>query len=182
MDGGDIGKPERGVGQEVEDVGSIEDAEELEDKASGYAAVTILTHHLHTLLLGVLLDDLPITLMDGDRKGCRGFLNLVSVGGKSGRVEIVNLGNRSESNELDDNIDGLRLRAKVDNASDLGGEPTHRLHECDGEGGSWVGEVEGLVGHILHHLEALAEIALNLEMHEDGADKTSAENIYVGGY
>ena len=125
--------------------------------------------------------DLPVTLVNGDHQGFGALLDLVAVSGECTGVEVVNLSDRSESDELDDDIDGLGQGAEVDNASNFCGEATERLHERHKEGGAWVREIEGLVGYILHHLKALAKIALDLQVHEDGADETSAHDVDVCG-
>ena len=118
--------------------------------------------------------------MDPDLQRRRVPLNLVAVFRESTSVDVIDLGNGGERNELDDHIDSCVDGAQVDDAGRLRGQTTHSLHEGDEEGAPRIGEVERLVRDVLHHAEALAHVGFDLQVHEDGADETSAQNGNVG--
>lgn len=126
----------------------------------------------------VISHDLPVTLVNLNLQGRGLLLDLVTVCGQSTCVDVINFGNAGESNELDDYINGLVDIGEVNDASELRGKSTDGLHEGDSEGTSWVGEVKWLIGHILHHSESLAHVALHLQVHEDSANKTSSKNCH----
>ena len=76
------------------------------------AAVCDLSHELHLLPLGVFAVDLPVTLVNGDHQGFGALLDLVAISGECTGVEVVNLSNRSESDELDDDIDDIMKKTE----------------------------------------------------------------------
>ena len=96
------------------------------------------------------------------------------VGGEGRGVKVINLANWRESNEANDNVDGVSQWAKEDNAEDFGGNTTQTLHQSHDEGIEWIWEFFGVIRNILHHLQSLAHIAFYLHVHEDWADEASS--------
>ena len=109
---GEVGQEERGVGQEVEDPGAIQDAKELENEASNFAAPADVVH----LILGRFFHvcegmhvsvGLPVALVDFDHERFGGLFDLVAVSWESAGIDVIDLSDRSKSDELDNDIDGL---------------------------------------------------------------------------
>ena len=107
----------------------------------------------------------PVSFVNPDFQGLSFFLDFVSIFRESTSVDIIDLGDGSKGNELDDHINGCIDGAQVDDAGHLGCETTHSLHEGNKEGAPWIREVKWLVCHILHHTESLTHIRLNLQVH-----------------
>ena len=101
------------------------------------------------------------------------------LGGERCGVEVIDLTNRSKGNETDQDRDRVGQRAQEHDAADLTTNTTDGLHDADEEGIVWVGEVLLMVGHVFHHLQTLAHVTLHLQVHENGADKTSDEDVEV---